>query len=148
VVNNRVNKGSERDELSEETINKALKEGILEDAYKEISEIREKMSKEGKESKEDVKQTQARKILEEARKVKDKADKKKLKNSIIRILLLLEYQYKRGVIKENMKKNYELILKSALKLVDESNPEELGKNLYDLIEMLTIKFYEREKSGR
>ena len=141
-MNNRVNKGSERDELSEETINKALKEGILEDAYKEISEIREKMSRE------DVKQTQARKILEEARKVKDKTDKKKLKNSIIRILLLLEYQYKRGVIKENMKKNYELILKSALKLVDESNPEELGKNLYDLIEMLTIKFYEREKSGR
>ncbi len=139
MVNNKSD--NEKGKLTEMAINMALSEGILENAYNEISEIREIISKE------DVKQTQARKILEEARKIKGRTDKKELKNSIIRILLLLEYQYKRGLIKENMKTNYEKILTSALKLVDKCNPEELGKNLYDLIEMLTIKFYERQKSG-
>jgi len=119
--------------IREEAIIEALRDGSFEEVYKIISGIR---------GEERVSQSQARKILEEIRKIKDKNNKEELKNGIIKTLMFIEYQSKRRVLPENVKKYYNAILETALKVCNE-NPENLGKNLYDLIEMLTIKFYER-----
>lgn len=113
--------------LSDEALEKALKYGDFEKVYKEIfnSEIREKIT-----------QSQARKFLETIREAKE--NKSKLKNIIIKALILLEYQYKRKMIGQSIKSQYEQILKKALEL---SEIEGIGKNLYSLIEMLTIRLY-------
>jgi CRISPR/Cas system CSM-associated protein Csm2 small subunit len=113
--------------LSDEALEKALKDGDFEKVYKEIfsSEIREKIT-----------QSQARKFLEIIREAKE--NRGSLKNIIIKALVLLEYQSKRGAIKPPIKSQYEQILKKALEL---SETKEIGKNLYTLIEMLTIRFY-------
>lgn len=120
--------------ISLKSIKKALSDGIFDEVYREIS------GKSGV-----IASSQARKILEEVRRIKDTRDKKEMKNRIVKILLILEYQNKRGIIESNVAEEYKKILSSALELTDSSdNPQQLGKNLYDLIEMLTIKFYKRD----
>jgi hypothetical protein len=123
--------------LSDEALEKALKDGDFEKVYKEIfsSEIKEKIT-----------QSQARKFLEIIREVKEKRGS--LKNIIIKALFFLEYQSKRGAIKSPIKSQYERILEKALKLSEKlSETKDIGENLYRLIEMLTIRFYEDKKHG-
>ena len=118
-----------------QVIEEALKEGAFDKVYKETGNIRGVIAS-----------SQARRILEEVRKIKETKNKKEMKNLIVKTLLTLEYQYKRGVIKNEVADEYKKILSSALKLTDgDTDIEQLGKNLYYLIEMLTIKFYKRER---
>ena len=116
--------------LSDEALEKALKDGDFEKVYKEII---------GLNIGEKITQSQARKFLEIIRKARE--NKGSLKNIIIKALVLLEYQSKRGAIKPLIKYQYERILKKALEL---SETKDIEKNLYSLIEMLTIRFYEKE----
>jgi hypothetical protein len=113
--------------LSDEALEKALKDGDFEKAYKEII---------GLNIGEKITQSQARKFLGIIRKAKE--DRSKLKNTIIRALILLEYQSKRKMIGKGIKSQYEKILEKALEL---SETKDIGENLYRLIEMLTIRFY-------
>ena len=116
--------------LSDEALEKALRDGDFEKVYKEII---------GLNIEEKITQSQARKFLEIIRKAKE--NRGSLKNIIIKALFFLEYQYKRGAIKSPIKDQYEQILKMALKL---SETKDIEKNLYSLIEMLTIRFYQKE----
>jgi hypothetical protein len=119
--------------LSDEALEKALKDGDFEKAYKEII---------GLNTGEKITQSQARKFLGIIREAKE--DRSKLKNTIIRALILLEYQSKRKMIGKGIKSQYEKILEKALEL---SETKDIGENLYRLIEMLTIRFYEEKKHG-
>ena len=119
--------------LSDEALEKALKDGDFEKVYKEII---------GLNIGEKITQSQARKFLEIIRKAKE--NRGSLKNIIIKALLFLEYQSKRGAIKSSIKNQYKRILEKALKL---SETKDIGENLYSLIEMLTIRFHEEKKHG-
>ena len=119
--------------LSDEALEKALRDGDFEKVYKEII---------GLNIEEKITQSQARKFLEIIRKAKE--NRGSLKNIIIKALVLLEYQSKRGAIKSSIKNQYKRILEKALKL---SETKDIGENLYSLIEMLTIRFHEEKKHG-
>ncbi len=121
------------DEKMIEGVEEALKNGDFSKAYEEIQKRRISIT-----------QNQARKLLELTRGIKTESNKKTMTNKIIRILMYLEYQNKRGQIREAYEL-YKKVFEKAYELCKQNGADNLGENLYRLIEILTIHLYERRK---
>ncbi|MEM5832160.1 MAG: type III-A CRISPR-associated protein Csm2 [Candidatus Aenigmatarchaeota archaeon] len=90
-----------------------------------------------KSTREDIEKSnkQIRKILDMIREIKNVDEKKKC-STLIKVLVFLEYQSKRRVIKEELKNYYKMFLERALEL-GKNNPK-VFDNLYDVIEAITV----------
>jgi len=95
----------------------------------------EKSNRKTRKKKKEKSNRQIRKILNMIREIKDVDDKKKY-NTLIKVLVFLEYQYKRRIIKEELKNRYKEFLEKALEL-GQNNPK-VFDNLYDVIEAITV----------
>lgn len=118
--------------MSNNSIQLALKNGSFSQVYEEIEKI-----------KIEITPSQARKLLELTREIKNESKKENIMNGIVKILFYLKYQMKRRQLKEEAVKEYEKVFKKALELCKEGEIGDLGKNLYTLIEMLTIHLYKK-----
>lgn len=112
----------------ENTIRESVRTGDLQKLYEKLEE------------KKLIKHSQARKFLELAREIKGSKDPK---HKIIKALLLLEYQSKRKVIEYIVYRLYKAALNEALRNIQD---KEIKENLYNVIEMLTIRFYKKEET--
>ena len=137
---------------SDNIVRNYLKEGKdLKNIFDRIKNLGEdKGEYKDKKKKKKISTSQARKLLELARDIKEEKYKDEILRKIIKMMVFIDYQQKRGKISQEIAKEYISVLNSLHEIIQNevTNQEDIQKytgRFYDIIEIITVYLSSKEE---